>query len=119
MLAISEDDIKAMLDLFIEDEMPNKDAQRVYENGFENLKLTRKNATTYEITSVGHYGPKFEISDLKKEITADKVGQARSYLQDLPGVKGVDINLSPFWARQIPNEGRITIKLEVDKNISG
>lgn len=111
-----------MLDAFIEQEMPDRAKQRVYENGYDSLRLTKgqanSNQAVYSLATVGQYGPRFDIAKLKKDITGDKVGQARAYLQDLPGVKGIDINLSPFWARQIPNEGKITIKLDVDENAS-
>lgn len=123
MLAVSNETLGAALDAYILAEIPNKDQQRVYDNGLEDAVFTRGDGTAeeaqYVIASVGQYGPRFDTDALKEEISGKKVGEARSYLQDLPGVKGIDIDLGPFWARQLPNEGRIEIKLEVDENISG
>ena len=120
MLGTPKSDMGAALDAFITTKMTDKDQQRVYDNGMDNIKLEKVSATdktaVYKVTTVGQYGPQFDTDALKKEIEGKKFGEARSYLQGLPGVKGVDINLTPFWARTLPGADRITIKLDVDKS---
>lgn len=120
LMAVSDGDLGAALDAFITTKMTDKDQQRVYDNGFENMKLEKlelgDRTAKYKISTTGYYGPQFDTEALAKEIEGKKFGEARSYLQDLPGVKGVEINLSPFWARKLPNAGKIEIKLEVDNN---
>lgn len=118
MLGIPDEDLGAALDAYITSEMPNEDQQRVYENGLKSVKFEKLSqedrVATYKITALGHYGPQFDTEKLKEDSAGKKFGEVRAYLQDLPGVKGVDINLSPFWARKLPNPNRIDIKLDVD-----
>lgn len=123
MLAVSKDDLGAVLNSAITDEMPDKDKQRVYENGLEDATFERVDGNSsrsrYKIAALGQYGPEFDIESLKSEVSGKKIGEVRSYIQDLPGVKSVDIGLSPFWARSLPGSDRITVKLEVDESSGG
>jgi hypothetical protein len=118
ILGVSNEDIGAVLDKAITDQMTNKEQQRVYKNGLAEAKFEKLSGdartATYRISTLGYYGPQFNEDELKNQITAKKIGEVRSYLQDLPGVKGVDISLSPFWARSTPDPSRIQITLEVD-----
>lgn len=118
LMAVSDGDLGAALDAFITSKMTNKDQQRVYDNGFKNMKFEKlelnDRTAKYKITTLGQYGPQFDTEALAKEIEGKKFGEARSYLQDLPGVKGVEIDLSPFWARKLPSASKIEIKLDVD-----
>lgn len=120
MLGVSNKDIGAILDSYIAANMANKDQQRVYDNGFSDLKLEKISNTEktakYKLTTVGYYGPQFNTEELKTQVAGKKFGEVRSYIQDLPGVKGVEIDLSPFWARKTPGPDRINISLDVDKN---
>jgi hypothetical protein len=122
MLGVSNKDVGSTLDSFITANMANKDQQRVYDNGFSDLKLEKISNTDktakYKLTTVGYYGPQFNTEELKSQVAGKKFGEIRSYIQDLPGVKGVEIDLSPFWARKAPGADRITISLDVDKNAS-
>lgn len=123
MLAAPNEDLSAALDAFVTSKMTDKDNQRVYDNGFKNMKLEKVSNTNktavYKITTLAQYGPQFDTEKLKNEVAGKKFGEARSYLQDLPGVKGVDIKLTPFWARKLPKAENVQIKLEVDENTSG
>lgn len=123
LLAVTNDDLGAAIDSFITSQMTNKDQQRVYENGLDRVRLEKISqdggVAAYKVTTLAYYGPQFDTEKLKEEVAGKKFGEARAYLQDLPGVKGVDINLSPFWARTLPGAGRIEIKLDVDQATRG
>jgi hypothetical protein len=123
MLGVANDDLSKALNAFIETKMNDKDRQRIYDNGFKNINLEKISAdaktATYKVTSLGYYGPQFDTNALKQQVAGKKYGEIRSMLSDLPGVKGVDIKLSPFWARKAPNASRINIELEVDNSTSG
>lgn len=120
ILGVSKQDLGAALDAYITSQAPNKDQQRVYDNGLSNMKLEKESSdaqtATYKISTVGQYGPQFDTDALKDQVKGKKYGDARSYLNDLPGVQGVDISLTPFWARTLPGTERISIKLDVSKN---
>ncbi len=123
LLGVPNKDIGEALDAFVVTQMNDKDQQRVYDNGLKNVKFEKKSSDAktaiYKIITVAQYGPQFDTEKLKDEVAGKKFGEARSYLQDLPGVKGIDIKLSPFWARKLPSANRIQISLDVDKNTTG
>ncbi len=122
LMALKKADIKAANEAAIKKEMDNPDQQQVYKDGvedaqFEKIKLDGTNAT-YKVSSVGQYGPKFDTGSIAEAVAKKKSGEVRSYIQDLPGVKSVEINISPFWSRSTPGADKIEIKLEVDENTS-
>lgn len=123
MLGLDRKDLGAALDAFVVTKMTNSQQQRVYSNGLDGVSFEKVSGNdrtgVYKITTLAQYGPQFDVEDLKSNLAGKKFGEMRSYLQDLPGVKSVDINLSPFWARKAPNTQRIDIKLDVDSNNSG
>jgi len=123
LLGAANSEMGGALDAAVISKMTDKDQQRVYDNGFSNMKLEKVSSTdktaVYNVSSSAQYGPQFNTQQLKTQIAGKKFGEARSYLQDLPGVKGVDIKLSPFWARKLPGASKIDIKLDVDKNNGG
>lgn len=122
LLAVSKKDLGSALDTFVTSKMTNSEQQRVYQNGLKDVRLEKVSgdtrAATFKVAATGYYGPQFDTEKLKEQVAGKKFGEARAYLQDLPGVKGVDMNLSPFWARKLPNVNRINIKLDVD-TVSG
>jgi hypothetical protein len=119
LLGVPQKDLGEALDAFVTTQMTNKDQQRVYENGIQDLKLEKiasdSKTAAYKVSTLAYYGPQFDTEKLKEETAGKKFGEVRAYLQDLPGVKGVDIKLTPFWARKLPGVNRINIKLDVDK----
>lgn len=123
MLGVKQDDLSNAMNEYIKTQMTDPGQQSVYDNGYSDVKLERKSgdekAAVYSVSSTAQYGPQFDTEVLAKEIAGNKVGEARSTLQSLPGVKSVDINLSPFWASKLPNADRIDITIDVDKTVSG
>lgn len=122
MLGVNNDDLKKAMDAFVTTKMTDKEKQQVYGDSLKAIQLAKTGgdakSTTYKITSRGQFGPQFDEDELKQKITGKKSGEVRSILLDLPGVKGVDLHLSPFWANKTPNPSRIQIKIDVDENTS-
>lgn len=123
MLGVKADDLSNAINVFVNNEMTNPDQQSVYDNGFKDVRLERKsgNATSavYSVSSLAQYGPAFDTDAIAEDISGDKVGEARSSLQSLPGVKSIDIDLSPFWSNKLPGASKIQIKIDVDKSVRG
>lgn len=123
LLAVKKDDIRAANETAIQKEMDDKDRQQVYKDGledlqFEKIKLDGTRAT-YKISTVGQFGPRLDTQAIAEAVAKKKVGEVRSYIQALPGVKSTDINIAPFWSRSTPGTDKIKIKLEVDESIAG
>lgn len=54
--------------------------------------------------------PRFSLDTLRSKIAGYPEAEATQYLEGLPGVRGVSLNLSPFWASTVPRlERRIFI----------
>lgn len=123
MVGVKESDLGSTMDAYIETQMTNPKQQEVYENGVEDVKFEKKSGEgtsfVYAVSSTAQYGPKFDTTALADDITGKKVGEARSDLESLPGVKSVDINLTPFWSNKLPGVDKIKIKIDVDEAVSG
>jgi hypothetical protein len=56
--------------------------------------------------------PDFSLETLKQKIARRGQDEAREYLEGLPGVRSVELTLSPFWVRSIPRiENRINLEV--------
>lgn len=123
MLALKNEDLKKANEAAITDEMDNKEQQQVYKDGIEDADFEKVSldgtSANYKISAVGQYGPKIDTEALADEVANKKVGEVRSIIQDLPGVKSTDINIAPFWSRSTPGADKIQIKLDVDENVAG
>ncbi len=123
ILGIKSDDMSNAMNLNVVAQMSNPDQQSVFDNGFKTVKLEKKSgnasSAVYTVSSVAQYGPQFDTSALAEQIAGTKVGEARSTLQSLPGVKSIDIKTSPFWSNKLPDSSKIKIKIDVDKTVSG
>ncbi|MCA9308969.1 hypothetical protein KC973_01205 [Candidatus Saccharibacteria bacterium] len=123
MVGVKESDLSKSMDAYIKTQMTNPKQQEVYDNGIDDVKFEKKSGEgtsfVYAVSSTAQYGPKFDTDALAEDITGKKVGEARSDLESLPGVKSVDINLTPFWSNKVPGVDKIKIKIDVDEAVSG
>lgn len=56
--------------------------------------------------------PDFSLETLKQKIARRNANEAKGYLEGLPGVRSVELELSPFWVRSIPRiESRINLEV--------
>lgn len=53
--------------------------------------------------------PVLDIEGIKKTSAGQKTGDIRSALSSLPGVKEVDVKLSPFWVSKAPKASKINV----------
>lgn len=60
--------------------------------------------------------PRFSIETLRDKLAGRGEEEAKTYLAGLPGVRSVELELSPFWARTIPRiEKRIILDLQPER----
>jgi hypothetical protein len=50
-----------------------------------------------------------DTGGIKQQVSGKKSGDINKLLSDLPGVKNVDVKMSPFWVSKAPKAGKITI----------
>jgi len=53
--------------------------------------------------------PILDLANIKKQTAGQKSGDIHSALNNLPGVKNVDVKLSPFWVSKAPKASKITV----------
>ena len=81
--------------------------------------IEKRNATDVSLTVRKETTaiPIFNTDELKKEIFGKKPGEVESSLSSRPGVKEVQVKLSPFWVSSVPKKaGAITLKIEPVNN---
>jgi hypothetical protein len=122
-LAISNDDLNAVLDNQLSGQIKDSSKQRIYKNGFDTIKMTVEgqpsaSKVSYHVVTLGYVGPQFNEDDIKNQISGKKYGQIVSTVQQIPGVNSVDVHFSPFWSRQAGPASRIQINLDVSKAAS-
>ena len=68
---------------------------------------------TLNITVEASATPNIDTEAIKRQAGGLKKGDIRNFVGQLPGVKDVDVNMSPFWVSKAPNKpARITVTLE-------
>ncbi|HEY5549792.1 MAG TPA: hypothetical protein VIK37_01145, partial [Candidatus Saccharimonadales bacterium] len=50
-----------------------------------------------------------DIDAIKKQVGGKKESEIKSLLGDLPGVKNVEVKMSPFWVSKAPKASKITV----------
>lgn len=57
--------------------------------------------------------PIIDTDAIKKQVGGKKEGEIKSLLGELPGIKNVEVKMSPFWVSKAPKKaGKITVKQE-------
>lgn len=60
--------------------------------------------------------PQFSLETLSQKLAGRSKKEAQEYLQGLPGVRSVNLDLSPFWVQSIPRiEKRIKLDLQPER----
>ncbi len=118
--AVSKDELGSYLDAVLEQQLDDKDQQRVYENGassaeFSNVVREDKQ-TTININAKGKIGPKIDEDKIKALAAGKNYGEIQSALTSINGIAEADIKFSPFWVRKAPNDtAKISIEFKVDE----
>ncbi len=124
MLGVERTETDRFLNAYFENELEDKDDQRVYSNGAEKANFidvrTGENDTYLAtMTATAKFGPKIDDANVKSQAAGKKYGDVQSSLEQIPGVDEVDVAFSPFWVRTVPkDENRITIEFKLDETES-
>jgi hypothetical protein len=69
-------------------------------------------AATLNVSETTDAVPIINVATVKKQVAGQKTGNIKAMLANYPGVKSVDVKLSPFWVSKVPKkQSKITIKL--------
>lgn len=119
MLAIEKTNLSTFLDGKIKAEIDGKEAQKIYENGADNVKFaqfaTKDDVARVRITANGTVGPTIDEDQVKEQSRGKRYGEIQSSLEAIEGIEDVDTQFWPFWVRTVPNNvDRITVEFKLE-----
>jgi hypothetical protein len=118
LLALKKSDINSMLDHVMADELKQvkEKNQQVYDNGKDDIKLTRFDpAGSLVLQGTGYIGPKINKEALKKKVAGKNYEEIRQLVMQTDGVQDVSTDFSPFWVSRAPDEKKIDIVFKISK----
>jgi hypothetical protein len=119
MFGVKEDDLKKLVDADIKDKIdPSK--QSILDEGLSKavFKVNSASATGAQlsISTVATAGPDLNADKLKTQLAGLKAGEVRDQLTASPGVRDVQVHLSPFWVTSVPKKAdKVTITFQKSK----
>lgn len=120
IFAVSREELGKYLDTVLEQQLDDRETQRVYDNGisrvaFSNVIRTDKRLTV-NLSTNGRVGPRIDEANIKKLAAGKGYGEIQSALTSINGIAEADIKFSPFWVRSAPNDtSKISIEFKVDE----
>jgi hypothetical protein len=119
MFGVKEDDLKKLVAEDIKDKIdPSK--QSILDEGLSKavFKVNSASATGAQlsISTVATAGPDLNADKLKTQLAGLKAGEVRDQLTASPGVRDVQVHLSPFWVTSVPKKAdKVTITFQKSK----
>jgi len=116
--AIASADLESYLKSSLGSQITDTKSQKIYDTGIKNAALSNfineGGAMTVAITATGQIGPKIDEAQIKDQVKGKIYGEVQSTLQEINGIKNVDVKFSYFWVRTVPNNAnKINIQFQV------
>ena len=117
--AIAVADLESYLNSSLKSQLTDTNNQKVYETGIKKAALSNfrneAGVMTVAVTTTGQIGPKIDEEQIKNQVKGKIYGEVQSTLQQINGVKDVDVKFSYFWVRTVPNDiNKIHIQFQVE-----
>lgn len=122
ILVISKEDLSKAITEHLESQIDKNKQQIGTDDVTKDVTIniqnqTKPNEADLQIIEQTTAIPKIDVNLIKKQIGGQKVGDIRSLIEQWPGVKKVDVKLSPFWVSKAPkNTGKIHIVMTQEKS---
>jgi hypothetical protein len=121
VLTVKKDELKQVIQAKLAGQV-DKTKQKLNDNFMDDANITVQSQSSpssavllvnEDTTAV----PIINVASVKKLAEGKKAGDIKSALNAWPGVKSVDVKLSPFWVSKAPKkDGKIKVVLEADKS---
>lgn len=124
MLGVKQDDLKTLIEASAKKQIDTS-KQNIVSDGLDQptFQITNKKSPTEQAMTVATTvtaGADINIADLKKQVAGKKKGDVEQLLQGRPGVKDINVELSPFWVGKVPSRtGHVTIVIDKPPAING
>ncbi len=117
--AVSKDELGKYLTAVLEQQLDDKEQQRVYENGADKAEfgnvVTSDKQLTINVNAKGKIGPTIDEAKIKELAKGKNYGEIQSALTSINGIAEADVKFSPFWVSKAPNDTtKISIEFQVD-----
>lgn len=116
---VDSSEYSKFLDKYFDDQLDDKNTQRVYDNGAEKVEFTNVSpgdgGFTANIVATAKVGPKIDDNAIKEQAKGKRYGEIQSSLVAIQGVDDVDVKFWPFWVSSAPND---TSKISIEFNLN-
>jgi hypothetical protein len=107
LYAVASAELESYLNSSLLSQIKDAKSQKVYDSGIKNAGLSnfsnQAGAITVAVTATGQIGPKIDEVQIKNQVKGKIYGEVQSTLQEINGIKNVDVKFSYFWVRTVPN----------------
>lgn len=115
--AIAKSELQTYLKYVINKQI-NKDTQRIYDDGYDNVKLSgylrTDQGATVNMSATGQIGPNIDQASIKEQVKGKRFGDIQALITSIEGVNDVEVKFSYFWVVTVPNDvNKIDVKFTI------
>jgi len=118
VLAVKKDDLKAAISAALNGQI-DKTKQKLDESNLINdaqISVTNQSSPTNASLSIAENTsavPLLDANAIKAQVAGKKAGVVNDTISAIPGVKSVNVKLSPFWVSKVPSKkAKITVTIQ-------
>jgi hypothetical protein len=120
LFGVHKDDLKTLVENDVSSQI-DTNKQKIQDAGIDsaNFNVESQSATDAKVTMTTKAiaGPDIDVASIQKNAAGEKAGKIKGDLDGNPGIKSVEVNLSPFWVSSAPkNTDKIHIVIAKPKN---
>ncbi len=122
LFGVHKDDLKTLIDNDVNSQIDTS-KQKIQDEGIDkaSFNVANESSTGAQVAMDAKpiAGPDIDTASVKKNAEGKRAGEIKSNLEGNPGIKSVDVNLSPFWVSTAPkNTSKIKVKIAEPKTAS-
>jgi hypothetical protein len=124
VLTVKNDDLKQSVEAKLNSQI-DKTKQKLNDNFMDDTTITVQSQSSptnafLQVNVDTSAVPIINVASVKKVAEGKKAGEIKVVLNNWPGVKSVDVKLSPFWVSKAPKKpSKIKVILKEDKSTQG
>lgn len=107
LFGVHKDDLKTLIDNDVNSQIDTS-KQKVQDEGIDKavFNVANESAGGVQLTMDAKpiAGPDIDVGTITKNAEGKRAGEIKSSLEGNPGIKSVDVNLSPFWVSTAPKD---------------
>ena len=124
LIGISRDEMNEYLDSAVESTLTDKERQRVYKNGADDIRFEDFNAADADnkndsvtLVATAQVGPKINEDEIKDHAKGKRSGEIIGDIKAIDGVSDVEVKFSPFWVTGVPDDiNKISVEFKLLEN---